>query len=123
MRGNIEVPRSTTSNSSFSFVIELPIFGTNLVKILRITVISTSFNLIYVLSCSVGMVSKQIKYIFSGLFFCIICVLFGVYNIVFCCLFFMLVSVDGLRPYTLSFFFFFFKLAHPRMLRFCCAII
>ena len=72
----------------FILFIELLSFGTNLVRILRIMVILTSLNLIYIWSCSVGMLSKQINYIFSGLFFCIFhYVILGFYIVMLCCLF------------------------------------
>ena len=90
----------------FLLFIELPSFGTNLVMILRIMVILTSLKLIYVWSCSVGMLSKQINYIFSGLFFCIFYVLFWGF-ILYCSVslfIFMLVSVNGLMLHTLFLF-------------------
>ena len=55
----------------FLLFIDLSSFGTNLGRLSRIVVILTSLNLIYMWSYSVGLPSKQINYIFSGLFFCI----------------------------------------------------
>ena len=68
MQGNIEVSRLASSRSSFSLVYRASKLGTNWVRILRIKVILTSLDLIYIWSCSVGILSKQINYIFSGWF-------------------------------------------------------
>ena len=91
----------------FLLFIELPNFETNLIRILRIMVILTSLNPIYIWSCLVGTLLKQINYIFSGFFLYFSLCCFGVLHLYYSVLLFIctLVLVNSLMLYTLFLFF------------------